>query len=199
MRYILQVRMAIFGFDLLFLNGRFHTWMIALSKDTRGVCGPSQVAVEVPISWACYKRVESRRAAGGELPLSPGELLISLVLQPISPPFLRGKCPHDGRGVGSKNCLPSSGWSWRPLERDAAGAWRKRRSPWVSEWVTQDVVWELAVIFTTQFHSAGLNSLQHSIDDDAWRYKGCILISKSRASLPLVMNTLSELQVKEIL
>lgn len=88
------------------------------------------------------------------------------------------------------------------MELEATGKGCSRclkEEEYMSEWVTKDVVWELAVVFTTQFHSAGLNSLQHSIDDDAWRYKDCILISKSRASLPLVMNTFSELQVKEIL
>lgn len=60
------------------------------------------------------------------------------------------------------------------------------------------VVWELAVDFNSQFHSTGLNSLQHSIDDDAWRYRDCILISKSNASLPLLMNVFPEMHTKEI-
>lgn len=63
---------------------------------------------------------------------------------------------------------------------------------------SKDVVWELAVTFNSGFHSTGLNSLQHGIDDGAWSYKDCILISESKASLPLVMNTFSELQAKEI-
>lgn len=63
---------------------------------------------------------------------------------------------------------------------------------------SKDVVWELAVIFNSRFHRTGLNFLQHSIDDGAWSYKDCILISKSKASLPLVMNTFSESQAKEI-
>lgn len=152
-----------------------------------GVHGLGWGAVEVPTSWTCCRRVESKGEAGERTSVKlRWSSQAALVL-------CWGRCPHSGEGWAAKVACRA---------QDGAGDHCKgeRQQPEGGDRVNEskDVVWEVAVIFNSRLHWTGLNSLQHSIDDGAWSYKDCILISKSKASLPLVMNTFSELQAKEI-